>query len=118
MIAIPPVPVNRLLSRVAGECHTPSPVDPGLSLNPVLFLAPPAAGMVSFAPPCVLPLVPAYLGFITGRSAEELQGARGRARLTIVTQGLAFVLGLAVIFALLGASASVLGQALLQNLQL
>src|SRR5438067_4992322 len=72
--------------------------------------------MVSFASPCVLPLVPAYLGFITGRSAEELQSAQGRARLAIVTQGIAFVLGLALIFALLGASASVLGQALLQNL--
>ena len=85
------------------------------SLSPVLFLTALAAGVVSFASPCVLPLVPAYLGFITGRSAEELQDARGRARVTILTQGLAFVLGLAVIFALLGASASVLGQTLLQN---
>lgn len=84
----------------------------------MLFVTALAAGMVSFASPCVLPLVPAYLGFITGRSAEELQAARGRARLTIMTQALAFVSGLAVIFALLGASASVLGQALLQNLQL
>jgi len=71
--------------------------------------------MVSFASPCVLPLVPAYLGFITGRSAEELHSARGQARVEILTQGLAFVLGLAVIFALLGASASVLGRTLLQN---
>ena len=85
------------------------------SLSPVLFLTALAAGMVSFASPCVLPLVPAYIGFITGRSAEELHGAQGRARVTILTQGLAFVLGLAVIFALLGASASVLGQTLLQN---
>jgi cytochrome c-type biogenesis protein len=85
------------------------------SLSPVLFLTALAAGMVSFASPCVLPLVPAYIGFITGRSAEELQGAHGRARVAILTQGLAFVLGLAVIFALLGASASVLGQTLLQN---
>jgi cytochrome c-type biogenesis protein len=84
----------------------------------VLFVTALAAGMVSFASPCVLPLVPAYLGFITGRSAEELQTAQGRARATIVTQGLAFVLGLAVIFALLGASASLLGQSLLQNLPL
>jgi cytochrome c-type biogenesis protein len=71
--------------------------------------------MISFASPCVLPLVPAYLGFITGRSAEELHAARGTARAVIATQGLAFVLGLAVIFALLGASASMLGQTLLQN---
>jgi cytochrome c-type biogenesis protein len=93
-------------------------VEPAVSLSPVLFVTALAAGMASFASPCVLPLVPAYLGFITGRSAEELQIARGRARATIVTQGVAFVLGLAVIFALLGASASLLGQSLLQNLPL
>ncbi len=84
-------------------------------LSPLLFVTALAAGMVSFASPCVLPLVPAYLGFITGRSAEELQTARGQARIEILTQGLAFVLGLAIIFALLGASASVLGRTLLQN---
>jgi cytochrome c-type biogenesis protein len=87
-------------------------------LSPLLVVTALAAGMVSFASPCVLPLVPAYLGFITGRSAEELQTAHGRARAKIVTQGLAFVLGLALIFGLLGASASVLGHTLLQNLQL
>ncbi len=91
-------------------------MDAGLSLSPLLFVTALAAGMVSFASPCVLPLVPAYLGFITGRSADELQHARGSARLAIATQGLAFVAGLALIFALLGASASVLGQTLLQNL--
>ncbi len=84
-------------------------------ISPLLFVTALAAGMVSFASPCVLPLVPAYLGFITGRSAEELQAARGQARVEILTQGLAFVLGLAIIFALLGASASVLGRTLLQN---
>jgi cytochrome c-type biogenesis protein len=87
-------------------------------LSPVLVITALAAGMVSFASPCVLPLVPAYLGFITGRSAEELKTAHGRARARIITQGVAFVLGLALIFGLLGASASVLGQTLLQHLQL
>jgi cytochrome c-type biogenesis protein len=90
---------------------------PGFTLSPLLLVTALAAGMVSFASPCVLPLVPAYLGFITGRTAEELQSARGSARVRIATQGLAFVGGLAVIFALLGASASVLGQTLLQNQQ-
>src|SRR5690242_6975233 len=88
------------------------------SLSPLLLLTALAAGMVSFASPCVLPLVPAYLGFITGRSAEEIQDARGRVRARIVTQGLAFILGLAIIFALLGASASLVGETLLQNLPL
>src|ERR1051325_11015121 len=100
-----------------------SPFDPILtppmeSLNALLVITALAAGMVSFASPCVLPLVPAYLGFITGRSAEELYAAHGRARAKILTQGLAFVLGLALIFGLLGASASVLGHTLLANLQL
>src|SRR5207302_1911998 len=85
------------------------------SLNPLLVVTALGAGMISFVSPCVLPLVPAYLGFITGRSADELQGAGGQARVTILTQGVAFVLGMALIFALLGASASVLGQTLLQN---
>jgi len=93
-------------------------MDAAPSLSPVLLLTALAAGMVSFASPCVLPLVPAYLGFITGRSAEEIQDARGRARVRIVTQGLAFVLGLAIIFALLGASASLVGETLLQHLPL
>jgi cytochrome c-type biogenesis protein len=90
--------------------------DASFGLSPLLFVTALAAGMVSFASPCVLPLVPAYLGFITGRSAEELKAARGSIRLAIITQSLAFVLGLAVIFAALGASASLLGQLLLQNL--
>ncbi|MDQ3810911.1 MAG: cytochrome c biogenesis protein CcdA [Chloroflexota bacterium] len=91
-------------------------MDASLSLSPLLLVSALGAGMVSFASPCVLPLVPAYLGFITGRSAEELQTARGRTRAHIASQGLAFVLGLAGIFALLGASATVLGQTLLHNL--
>src|SRR6266513_1274270 len=85
--------------------------------SPLLVVTALGAGMVSFASPCVLPLVPAYLGFITGRSADDLLHARGAQRLPIVTQGLAFVLGLALVFALLGASASVLGHALLENQQ-
>jgi cytochrome c-type biogenesis protein len=90
--------------------------DAGFSLSPLLFVTALAAGMVSFASPCVLPLVPAYLGFITGRSAEERSNAHGSMRIAILTQSLAFVVGLALIFALLGASATLLGQTLLQNL--
>ncbi len=90
----------------------------GPALDPLIVVTALAAGLVSFLSPCVLPLVPAYLGFITGRSAEELRGADGADRFTIATQALAFVLGLAVIFALLGASASLLGRTLLVNLPL
>jgi cytochrome c-type biogenesis protein len=87
-------------------------------VDPLIVITALAAGFVSFASPCVLPLVPAYLGYITGRSAEELRTAHRETRLAITTQALAFVLGLAVIFAVLGATASILGQTLLANLPL
>ncbi len=85
------------------------------SFSPLLLAAALGAGLVSFASPCVLPLVPAYLGFITGLSADELHEARGRTRRRVVVHAAAFVAGLALIFTLLGASATFVGQALLQN---
>ncbi len=85
-------------------------------MDPLILVTALAAGMVSFASPCVLPLVPAYVGYITGRSAEELRAAEGSTRLAVTRQAIAFVLGLTLIFALLGATATVLGQTLLTNL--
>ncbi len=67
-----------------------------------------AAGVLSFLSPCVLPLVPSYLGFLTGLSLDEM-GSRRRAA---VTHAVAFVLGFTIIFLLLGASATVLGRVL------
>lgn len=72
-------------------------------------------GLLSFASPCVLPLVPAYLCFLAGLSFNELEesaaaGAMARGRL--IGRALAFVFGFATIFVLLGATASALGQAL------
>ena len=64
-----------------------------------------AAGLLSFLSPCVLPLIPSYVGFITGLSAEELQLRRG----TALVHALWFVAGFGLIFILLGASASALG---------
>jgi cytochrome c-type biogenesis protein len=87
-------------------------------VDPLILVTALAAGLVSFASPCVLPLVPAYVGYITGRSAEELRGAAGSTRLAVTRQALAFVLGLTLIFALLGATATLLGQTLLANLPL
>ncbi|MEQ1857247.1 MAG: cytochrome c biogenesis protein CcdA [Longimicrobiales bacterium] len=66
------------------------------------------AGLVSFLSPCVLPLVPSYLAFITGMSLEDLEQGVDRKR-TLVHATL-FVLGFSVIFVLLGASASFMGQ--------
>lgn len=66
------------------------------------------AGVLSFLSPCVLPLVPSYLSFVTGMSLEDLQEGVDR-RTTLVHSGL-FVAGFSGIFLILGASASFLGQ--------
>ncbi len=66
------------------------------------------AGVLSFLSPCVLPLVPAYLSFVTGMSLEELEEGVDRRR--VFTYSLLFVGGFSLIFLLLGASASFLGQ--------
>ncbi|MEQ8329450.1 MAG: cytochrome c biogenesis protein CcdA [Longimicrobiales bacterium] len=66
------------------------------------------AGLFSFLSPCVLPLVPSYLTFVTGMSLEDLEAGVNR-RATMIHSVL-FVTGFSAIFVLLGASASFLGQ--------
>lgn len=71
-----------------------------------------AAGVLSFLSPCVLPLVPSYVSFITGMSFEEMTKETDKARvrrLTIVNS-VAFILGFSVVFIALGASTSYIGQ--------
>lgn len=72
------------------------------------FLVAFVAGLLSFLSPCVLPLVPSYVGFITGMTLPEV---RGRRRAALV-HALLFVAGFSLIFVLLGASATALGRAL------
>ena len=78
----------------------------GASAVPGLALAV-GLGLLSFLSPCVLPLLPAYMGYISGLSAEEL--ALGKDRRRIALRVLAFALGLILVFTALGASASLLG---------
>jgi cytochrome c-type biogenesis protein len=66
------------------------------------------AGVLSFLSPCVLPLVPSYLSFVTGMSLEDLQ--EGVDRRATLTHSILFVAGFTGIFMILGASASFLGQ--------
>lgn len=69
-----------------------------------------AAGLLSFFSPCVLPLIPAYFSFITGMSLEELtENYHAGIRKKVIVSTLAFILGFSVVFVLLGASASFLG---------
>lgn len=77
-------------------------------MNDVGILIALTAGIFSFLSPCVLPLVPSYLTFVTGMSLEDLQG--GVNRKVTLTHSVLFVAGFSVIFILLGASASFLGQ--------
>jgi cytochrome c-type biogenesis protein len=66
------------------------------------------AGILSFLSPCVLPLVPSYIGFLTGLSLEEMTARRRVA----FTHALLFVLGFTLVFLMLGATASALGRTL------
>src|SRR6188472_4560829 len=67
-----------------------------------------SAGLLSFLSPCVLPLIPSYLTFVTGVGFDEL----GSARRAALVHALLFVLGFTLIFVALGASATVLGRLL------
>jgi cytochrome c-type biogenesis protein len=75
-----------------------------------------SAGLFSFLSPCVLPLFPSYLSFITGMSLSDLAGelAPG-ARRRVLLNALAFVFGFSIVFVALGASFSAAGQVLLDH---
>jgi cytochrome c-type biogenesis protein len=70
------------------------------------------AGLISFLSPCVLPLIPGYISFISGASLQELTGPETlkTARKKAVINSLFFVLGFSVVFISLGASATVIGK--------
>lgn len=72
-----------------------------------------AAGVVSFLSPCVLPLIPGYLSFITGYTPTQLSDRSAPWR-SVLVPSLLFVAGFSIVFIGLGATASVLGNALVQ----
>lgn len=104
-------------------------IDPSAVTLPLAALA----GLLSFISPCVLPLVPAYIGYLTGQAANTASstlamvrvGADGGdvvvgeqpSRWVVLLHGLFFVLGFSVIFVLLGISAGAIGQLGRQFLQ-
>jgi cytochrome c-type biogenesis protein len=61
------------------------------------------AGVVSFLSPCVVPLVPGYLSYITGLSGADIDDARGSGRGRVLAGALLFVLGFSVVFVISGA---------------
>ncbi len=74
-------------------------VDANLLLAAAIALL---AGLVSFASPCVLPLVPGYLSYMTGLSGQDLVEADVRARGRVLVGSLLFVVGFAIPFTMLG----------------
>ena len=87
------------------------------------------AGILSFISPCVLPLIPGYLSFISGVSLEDMRGvkvsgggavavAAPAVRGQVIVTSLFFVLGFSLVFVSLGASATFLGQFLMERLTL
>ena len=86
----------------------------GVSLG-LAFLA----GLASFLSPCVFPIVPSYVGFVTGLTLDELRdGQRDDARRQATIHAALFVLGFSLLFVALGASATVLGGVLRRSLPL
>lgn len=78
------------------------------------------AGVLSFLSPCVLPLIPGYISFLSGLSLEELQGGLERRKIIkkACLSSIFFVIGFSVVFVSLGASASLIGQFLSAHLKI
>jgi cytochrome c-type biogenesis protein len=70
-----------------------------------------SAGLFSFLSPCVLPLIPSYLSFVSGVSLEEMRASEveGRVRWRVASNSLAFIFGFSLVFMSFGLSASFLG---------
>jgi cytochrome c-type biogenesis protein len=97
----------------------------------VTLLAAFGAGLLSFISPCVLPLIPGYLSYISGLSLDEMRGAAATtgggtvavvvpadARRRVLFSSLAFILGFSLVFISLGASATAIGHFLARRLSL
>ena len=84
----------------------------------VSLLAAFGAGFLSFVSPCVLPVVPGYLSFVSGATIDEMGAGTTRRRWAIMADILAFVVGFSIVFVVLGASATALGSFLLSKLSL
>ncbi len=86
----------------------------------VTLLAAFAAGFLSFVSPCVLPLIPGYISFVSGVSVEEMRAdaAPATSRLQVFLTSLAFVIGFSIVFVALGASATAVGKFMFAKLPL
>jgi len=72
-------------------------------------------GVASFLSPCVLPLIPVYLAYLTGQSVDNLLQGSSRAYRTVVLNALLFVIGFSFVFVSMGAAASSFGRFLVKH---
>jgi len=72
-------------------------------------------GVLSFISPCVLPLIPAYITYISGVSLEELLSYNGNAKSRVAINSLLFIAGFSVVFMALGLAATQIGQLFQKN---
>ena len=86
-----------------------------LSVSEVSLVAAFVAGLFSFVSPCVLPLVPGYISFVSGISLEDIEKGKKQNKNTIIISSLFFIIGFSLIFILLGATATFLGSFLLEK---
>ncbi len=88
----------------------------GLTFTVLLYAI--GMGFISFASPCILPLIPSYVSYITGISYDELVTRESRRKNMNITllHSIAFVAGFSLVFVLLGATASLAGSILSQHL--
>ena len=86
----------------------------------VTLLAAFAAGFLSFISPCVLPLIPGYISFVSGISVEDMRAdtTPAASRLRVFLTSLAFVIGFSIVFVALGASATAVGKFMFARLPL
>ena len=77
------------------------------------------AGLISFLSPCILPMIPSYLAFITGISLEELSQDQNlkKVRKSVITNSLLFIMGFSILFIAMGASATFIGKFLARNIR-
>lgn len=87
-----------------------------MQLENVSFLMAFSAGLLSFLSPCVLPLVPAYISYLTGTALSDIK--TGKQKLNLIYKSIGFIIGFSIIFITMGASVSTLGKLFAANLNI
>ena len=85
-------------------------------MDNISFLLAFSAGLLSFLSPCVLPLIPAYVSYLTGAAVSDIN--TGRDKLSLLYKSIGFAIGFSLVFIVLGASVSAIGKLFSSNLDI